>query len=372
VDALAGALRTAFDGWLIVPFFLEGGRYTLHNVHYVAQDDLLVPAGETEYAQDSVFGYRASNLRQWVVEKWQAFAAMDRPADGLQPSNAAQHMPSSLADVATISLDDIRRGGPDKVTKRLLSLRDGQTCVVNAVSYRDVEVFVLGLLVAESRGRRFLYRTAASFVRVRAGIAPRPLLTQANTDPSHSEDLSSPLALPEGGGGLLIVGSHVPRTTRQVRTLLETSDAYGVEVQVPALIDLGTQSAEICRVAGRAEMMLSQDRDVVIYTSRRLLTGKSADENLTIGKRVSDSLVAITRRIRVRPRYLLAKGGITSSDIATQGLDVKKAQVLGQILPGVPVWALGPESRYPGLPYIVFPGNVGGPNALASIVEKLR
>ncbi len=360
VEALAEALKTAFDACLIVPFFVEGGRYTLHNVHYVAEGDTLVPAGETEYAQDPVFGYQASNLRQWVIEKWEAF--MDR-----YPSYAETwRVPSSLSDVATISLDDIRKGGPDKVTRRLLNVKKGQTCIVNAVSYHDLEVFVLGLLVAESRGRRFLYRTAASFVRVRAGIAPRPLLTRVD------------LTLPEGdggyqsSGGLLIVGSHVPRTTRQIQTLLETSDAQGIEVQVPALMDLTTQMAEVRRVVGMAEMALSQDRDAAVYTSRHLITGENADESLTIGQRVSDSLVAIARRIRVRPRYLLAKGGITSSDIATRGLDVSQAQVLGQILPGVPVWALGLESRYPGMPYIVFPGNVGGPNALADIVEKLR
>ncbi|HJZ46788.1 MAG TPA: nucleotide-binding domain containing protein, partial [Roseiflexaceae bacterium] len=71
-------------------------------------------------------------------------------------------------------------------------------------------------------------------------------------------------------------------------------------------------------------------------------------------------------------RYLLAKGGITSSDTATHGLHLKRALVLGQILPGVPVWQLGPESRYPGLVYIVFPGNVGGPGALVEVVAALR
>jgi uncharacterized protein YgbK (DUF1537 family) len=74
------------------------------------------------------------------------------------------------------------------------------------------------------------------------------------------------------------------------------------------------------------------------------------------------------RSIRVRPRYILAKGGITSSDIATKALNVKRAIVRGQILPGVPVWELGSESAYPGLPFVVFPGNVGDAGAVAEIV----
>jgi uncharacterized protein YgbK (DUF1537 family) len=75
--------------------------------------------------------------------------------------------------------------------------------------------------------------------------------------------------------------------------------------------------------------------------------------------------------ITTQPRYLIAKGGITSSDVATRGLDVMRAMVLGQVLPGVPVWQLGPESRHPGMVYVVFPGNVGGPEALAEIVSVL-
>jgi uncharacterized protein YgbK (DUF1537 family) len=83
-------------------------------------------------------------------------------------------------------------------------------------------------------------------------------------------------------------------------------------------------------------------------------------------------LVSIVQALAVRPRYILAKGGITSSDVATQGLGVRRAMVLGQILPGVPVWQLGVETRHPGLGYIVFPGNVGGPEALGQTVTSLR
>jgi uncharacterized protein YgbK (DUF1537 family) len=111
---------------------------------------------------------------------------------------------------------------------------------------------------------------------------------------------------------------------------------------------------------------------VVVYTSRDLVTGADAEGSLAIGRRVSDGLIAIVRAIGARPRYLLAKGGITSSDVATRGLGVRRALVLGQILPGVPVWQLGPESRHPGMAYIVFPGNVGGPGALAEVVGALR
>ncbi len=338
VESLVGALGQQFDAWILAPYFLAGGRYTIGDVHYVAEGERLTPAGATEFARDAAFGYRASNLRAWVEEK----------SGGRIPAAA----------VASISIDDIRRGGPERVTARLLELPGG-VCVVNAASDRDLAVFVQGLLAAEARGRRYLYRTAASFVAMRAGIAPRPLLTRAD------------LQLLDAGGGLIVVGSYVPKSSGQVAALLERPGLAAVEIDVAALLDEARQDGEVARAARQADALLSRNQEAVIYTSRRLIAGDDAASSLAIGRHVSDSLVAIVRAIEARPRYLLAKGGITSSDVATQGLAVKRALVLGQILPGVPVWQLGPESRHRGMPYIVFPGNVGGPTALAEIVEML-
>jgi uncharacterized protein YgbK (DUF1537 family) len=82
-------------------------------------------------------------------------------------------------------------------------------------------------------------------------------------------------------------------------------------------------------------------------------------------------LIALVQRITATPRFLVAKGGITSSDIATGGLGVRRAHVLGQLIPGVPVWRLGAESRFPGMAYVVFPGNVGDDRALAEGMTRL-
>lgn len=339
-DAVAAALGLQVDATLLIPFFLEGGRFTINDVHYVAEGEHLVPAAETPFARDAAFGYRHSDLRQWVAEK----------TGGRIPAE----------QVATISLTDIRQGGPDRVTERLLHLRNGTACIVNAASMRDVQVFVLGLLAAEAQDKVFLYRTAASFVQVRAGINPRPLLTAAE------------MAIPAAGGGLIVVGSYVPKTTGQLGELLATPAVASVEISVAALLDDQRQAAEISRAVGAIDEQLQRNQDVAIYTSRDLITGSDAGASLAIGQRVSESLVSIVRQISHRPRYLLAKGGITSSDVATKGLAVQRATVLGQILPGVPVWRTGTESRLPGLVYIVFPGNVGDNSALARAVQALQ
>ena len=111
----------------------------------------------------------------------------------------------------------------------------------------------------------------------------------------------------------------------------------------------------------------------VVYTSRRLLTGANQTESLDIGKKVSNALIAALHEVTTQPRFIIAKGGITSHDIAQKGLGAERALVLGQLAPGVPVWRLqsGPSSRFPGVPYIVFPGNVGGPESLSQAVRTL-
>lgn len=339
VEALEATLREDVDGWLLIPFFEEGGRFTIGDIHYVSEGEWLTPAGETEFARDAVFGYQASDLKEWVQEKTEG------------------RIPAAL--VRSITLDTIRNEGPLSVAEKLSQVSGGGLCVVNAASYRDMEVFVMGLLQAEASGKRYLYRTAASFVRVRAGQSPRPLLT--------AKDLS----LDKGQGALFVVGSHVPRTTAQLAALIGHGDVHEVELNVDLLLQANERQAEIERVVMLAEENLQEDEDVVVYTSRKLIVGNDDESTLSIGQRVSESLVSVVQGISARPRYLLAKGGITSSDIATKGLEMEKAMVLGQILPGVPVWRLGLKCRHPGLSYIVFPGNVGDDQALVEIQKSL-
>ena len=340
VETLAFSLGQKFDGWIVIPFFLEGGRYTVGDTHYVDEGGRLVPSAETEFARDSVFGYRSSNLCDWVEEK----------TGGAVRSK----------DVLPISIEDVRMGGPDAITGRLMTLKRSRVCVVNAAGYRDVEVFVKGLLDAEAQGRRFLYRSAASFVRVRAGISPRPLLS------------SSDLDMPGQGGGLTLVGSHVPKTSRQLQKLLALPQTAGIEMNVERILNQDRRQVEIDRVSRSAQALLQSDKDAVIYTSRSLVTAGDAEGDLSINRRVSEALITTLSRIPAKPRYIIAKGGITASDVATKGLNVRRALVLGQILPGVPVWRLGTESRHAGIPYIVFPGNVGGDDALVKTIEALR
>jgi uncharacterized protein YgbK (DUF1537 family) len=338
-DALAEALG-GFDGTLIVPAFFDGGRYTIEDVHYVADGDALVPAGATEFARDHTFGFRASNLREWVQEK-----------------TAGRVLAS---EVASISLNHLRVRGAVVVAAILRELPKGAIVVVNAAAAGDLRVLAKALVAVEAEGRNFLCRTAASFVAARIGLAHRRPLA------AHE------MAAPGRGRGLIVAGSYVGKTTTQLETLFRLSGLTRIEVAVARLLDPATREAEITRATHDANQALAQDNNVTVYTSRQLAAGRSSSESLTFGEIVSQGLIAIVSGLQTRPRWMIAKGGITSSDLATQALGVRRAMVLGQALPGVPVWQTGPESRWPGLAYVVFPGNVGDASSLADLYSRLQ
>ena len=132
-------------------------------------------------------------------------------------------------------------------------------------------------------------------------------------------------------------------------------------------------SGEVERVLTIAQSYIQLGRTVVIYTSRKLMVPDTADKDkiLKLSVEISDALTSIVSRLQLKPKFIIAKGGITSSDVATKGLGIKKARVMGQIQKGIPVWMTGNESKFPNMPYIIFPGNVGDVTTLQEIVEEL-
>ena len=295
----------------------------------------------TPFARDAAFGFNHSNLKDYIEEKTQGSIRAE--------------------EVISVSLDDIRIGGPDRVAEIFRNVPKGAACFVNSASYRDMEVVVAALLQVENEGYEFLYRTSASFVRSRIGL-------DAGDGLLSGEDLVNP----SRNGGLFVIGSYVPKTTSQTSALFELTDIVPIEVKVDELLNDDRRNMEIERVVTLTNETISSGTDAAIFTSRSLVTGKDTASSLEIGRIVSDSLVEIVSSITHQPRYLVAKGGVTSSDIATKALGILRAVVIGQALPGVPALRCGEETRYPGMSYIIFPCNVGEDDALARIVQKIN
>jgi len=360
-DVLAEELAargTVVDGVVVCPAYVEPGRVTVDSVHWARIGDGMIPVSQSEFAKDASFGYRNSDLRDWVEEK--------------TAGRIRRHQ------VARITLTDIRAGGPDRVLEILSQLSNGQPVVVDTAADADQQVVVLALLRAEAAGKNFIYRIGPSFVRARTGQRATPpadaerLRQILSTQPSDTDDTR-----PATEHGLIAVGSHVGLTTRQLDRLRDRGKIIELELDVPTLLDDGARDRHINDVAAKAAKVLRNndaDSDVVIRTSRTLITGEDAVSSLVIARTVSAALVGTVREIvsQIRPSFVLAKGGITSSDTATEGLGMTRAWCRGTMLPGIislwePVTGLAQ-----GIPYIVFAGNVGDDDALGAVVDTLR
>lgn len=340
---LEGLGESAFDGEILYPFFREGGRYTIGNVHYVQEGNQLTPAGMTEFAKDKSFGYTASDLTEWCQEK---------TGGRVDP-----------ASVTCISLEDLRAARYDAIEAQLMAVRDFGKVVVNSIDYVDVKVFAVAFLRAVARGKRFLFRSAAAVTKVLGGVPDRPLLTHDELVPPDCTT-----------GGIVLIGSHVNKTTRQMeqlRACREPLDFIQFDQHL-VLVDGGLEK-EAVRVSTLANEAIRAGRSVVVYTRRDRfdLDTNDADRQLEVSVRISDAVTSVIARLTVQPRFIIAKGGITSSDVGTKALRVRKALVMGQIYPGIPVWKTGPESKFPGMPYVIFPGNVGADDTLRQAVEIL-
>lgn len=262
--------------------------------------------------------------------------------------------------IVSLSLELIRSQGPKGVAERLSEISPGCVVIVNAVAPEDLDVVVAALRRPEVYESRFLFRTGAEFVSAYLGLASRPMLSSEY--------------FPGDGvrGGLIVVGSYVPLSSQQLSHLLAHTSIYPVEVSVDRVVGDKDAAAYLQELSEAIGARLERGLDVVLYTERRLKTGVDDAENLAIGRQVSNALVTIVQRLSAPLRYLVAKGGITSSAIATDALGVRRAMILGTIIPGAPVWSLGPESAVPGLNYVVFPGNVGGVDSLTQVFEILN
>lgn len=332
-----------YNGEVLMPFFKEGGRFTVDNVHYVQYDEYLVPAGETEFAKDRTFGYTKSQLGEYIEEKTNG---------EFKASNTTY-----------ISLQDIRNLAIDSITEQLLKVDNFNKVAVNAVDYVDVKIVTIALIRAIKAGKNFMYRSAAALTKVIGGVSDKGLLTR---DELIKEETNN--------GGLIVVGSHVQKTTEQLEELKKVDFIEFIEFNCHLVLEPEKFTAEVDRIIEKCEGLISSGKTVAVYTRRERLDlgeGKK-EEELKLSVKISDAVTSIVTRLKVRPNYVVAKGGITSSDVGTKGLQVKRATVAGQIKPGIPVWRTGAESKYPGISYVIFPGNVGTKTTLREAVEVLN
>lgn len=318
---------------LLVPALPAAGRVTVGGVHLLERGGARVPLHETEYARDAGFAYGDARLVRWAEERSGGFFA----------SAAGRE----------VHLERLRGEGPDAVAEALLELcaaGSAAVCAPDAVTLDDLALVAEGLRRAEAAGADVVVRSAPTFVGVVAGTLA-----------------SRPADVPSGRGGLLVVcGSHVPNSTRQLAALSRARPGSIVEVDAAALVS-AEPGDEIRRAAEAAGRRLAAEGFAIVATPRERPPGT---RSLEAGERIARNLARVVAELDPVPGVVLAKGGITSAVTASEGLGAKRAEVLGPVVEGVPLWRLtAGDGRE--VPYLVFPGNVGSEKTLADLVDMI-
>lgn len=353
-DTIADLLEAegqAVDGIILVPAFPEAGRITVGATHYTRVGDELLPTGETEFARDASFGYRSSGIAQWVEEKTGGVV--------------------SAHEVLTPDLTVVR-SRPEELTEVLLSARDRRVIAPDIACEEDLLALSRALVDAEAQGRTFIYRVGPPFMRARLGQEVRMPLTAGEVEAVRRAGAHGVRGVRGAEGGLVVVGSHVALTTRQLDHLIAALGAPVLEVEVARVLDDDARDEHLGALVAKAVEHL-ETGTVIVRTSRTLVRGGDAAESLDVSRRVSAAVVEVVRGVmeRIRPRFVVAKGGITSSDVASRGLGIRRAVCVGSMLPGIVSLWVAADGPARGVPYIVFPGNVGDEAALTAVVRVL-
>jgi uncharacterized protein YgbK (DUF1537 family) len=307
---------------LFVPAFPQGGRTTIGSVHRVVIDGVDTPVGETEFARDPVYGYRSSNLVDYVREKG------DRRG-------------------IPIALDDLRAGGGRSVEAALLAAGPGEFVLPDVATDEDIKLIHLGLRRALDSRDDIVVRCAATLAAICAGC------------PS-SRYLDRPLVATRPGV-LIVCGSHTAAATAQLAELVDRLGRQPVVVATDAaLADPVAAGREAA--AGLRDQL--RGHGVAVLSSERVRRGEH--DSLAHGELIVRALTTAAAEAAGEVGTVVSKGGITSAEIARTALGATRARVRGQLAAGISVWDYDD-----GTVQVIVPGNVGGRDTLVDVIDAL-
>lgn len=307
---------------VFVPAFPDGGRTTIDGVHRVLIDGRQVPADQTEYAQDPVFPFAHGRLDDYVAEK------SNRPA-------------------VLVPLAEVRGGAMAGI---LRDVAPRSVVLPDVADNTDIDLIAEAITAAQRAGRDIVVRCGAPLAAALAGVRSNGLLT--------TPLVTAPRAT------LLVCGSHTNGATKQLAPIIA---AWGEPAVVDTELALSDSAAAGDKVAAAASAQL-YDRGLAVIMSER--TRSSEHNTLEHGRRVMEALTTAVCTLAPKVDVVVAKGGITSADVARIGLGARTARVLGQVLPGISVWELQAFDGHQVL-YVVVPGNVGGPDTLTKVLAAV-
>ncbi len=217
-----------------VPAFLEAGRYTIANIHYLQHNDSLIPVAETEFAQDNAFGYTNSLLPEYIIEK------------------SAQTISEDC--IGSLSIQELRNNSLDTIIEKINNCKNLHYVIINAIDYEELQKFSIAILtVLKNHSSCLVLRTSSSLPKALSGIDDKSLLTKKEI-------------ITRSGTGIFIVGSHVKKTTLQLEKLLSNKKVSGVELNIHDILnDPGKLKEQTKKVI---KELVMKGITPVIFTSR--------------------------------------------------------------------------------------------------------
>lgn len=326
-----------FDACFHAPAFFEGGRITKEGTHYIAKGNQLTPVHQTEFAQDPVFKFASSFLPEFIAEKTQGAIA--------------------ATNVDIVEPDTL----PAPFTEYLLSLHNNKQVVLSATKQEDFDQLVDPIQQATHQGQKFLFRSAASLLTSCAHLGTQPIPAAAI---AHYRQSPKP--------GIIFVGSYTKNTTEQLNQILTLDNVEGIEIDLAACQNNQSRKQFIKTIIPHITQLFAQNITPIIFTPRTFQPQQDPITQLQFGHNINHFFGELIEKLPSDLGYLISKGGNTTNQLLSNGFQLNKIFLLGQIIPGCCLVQTSTSHRFPALPIVLFPGNVGDRQSLITAYQRLQ
>ena len=337
-----------FDATFHLPAFIEGDRVTIDGKHFVND----VPAHKTIYARDKVFGYKTNNIKEILYIKSKSMILFD-----------------DIKNLYLSDLDVLEMKENNEVLNKIYSLKNNIQVIVDATEYKHLDkIAALGKFSFGEK--RFLYRTAASFLTAISGskgVIPSSLLFSTPQRRNSNNQIMK---------GLYVVGSFVQNTNDQLKKILEIESCKAVELDVFQFYRINFSQGndyDLLKfrksLINKVRICLKNSYTPILFTSRNEVLSEKHCDQMFFYNSLAKFIAELVGELKYEIGYLVSKGGITSNTILSHGLRLDSVYLKGQILKGISVVEAKLSNSKGVLPVVTFPGNIGNKYSLLELWE---
>jgi len=339
-----------FDATFYIPAFIEGNRTTVNGNHFVDN----IPINETIFSKDKIFGFNTSNIKELICEQ----------------SNYQLDF-NNIENIFIKDFEALETNQPSKLFMQIEKLKNNKKVIVDIMDYSQLDKFS-SIVRSLLKKKKFLFRSAASFISSLSNVK------RTQKDHIYFSQLRRKNNSDKAMKGLIVVGSYVELTTRQLNKVLEISLCKPIEINVFKLYEFFKIGDNLNLNSLKKLILNSIRRNLiresipVLYTSREIISPTDKNDLIQFQLFLSAFIAEIVSAIKNEIGYLISKGGITTNTIISEGLEADSVYLEGQILPGISLVTFNLLKQKGKLPIVTFPGNIGNKMSLVKALEILE